>query len=179
MEVMKRGAVKYAGSPFAALKPEEREMWQELVDHSFAQFKEIVEQGRPQLKGKLEEKVIDEKRVVTDNDGKNPMPIQYVRRLADGGIFTADLAEKHKLVDKIGYQDDAVKEAHDLAGLGSDYEVIKYEKPFSLLESFLGANARAAKEESQLSQVLEGFTPRLWYLAPGFDVAGIISGRQK
>jgi protease-4 len=178
MEVMKRGAVKYAGSPFATLKPEEREMWQELVDHSFAQFKEVVEDARPQLKGKLEEKVIDEKRTVLDNDGKNPTAIQYVRRLADGGVFTADQAQKFHLVDKIGYQEDAIKEAKELASVGSNYQAIQYEKPFFFLESLLGAKASSPKEGG-FSQLAEGLTPRLWYLTPGFDLTGIVSASQR
>jgi protease IV len=178
MEVMKRGAVKYAGSPFTSLKPEEREMWQELVDHSFVQFKEVVEDARPQLKGKLEEKVIDEKRTVFDNDGKNPAPIQYVRRLADGGVFTAGQAQKFHLIDKLGYQEDAINEAKDLASLGSDYHVFQYEKPFSLIESLLGAKTNSSKE-GELSRLAEGLTPRLWYLAPGFDVTGIVSASQR
>jgi protease-4 len=178
MEVMKRGAVKYAGSPFATLKPEEREMWQELVDHSFAQFKEIVEEARPQLKGKLEEKVIDEKRTVLDNDGKNPVPIQYVRRLADGGVFTADQAEKYHLIDKLGYQEDAINEAKALVGLSGDYQVFQYEKPFSLAELFLGAKTSSSKD-GDLVRLVEGLTPRLWYLAPGFDMRGFVSASQQ
>ena len=174
MEVMKRGAVKFAGSPFQALKPEEREMWQDMVDHAYKQFKQVVKEGRPQIKIDLEDKVIDEKRVVTDSEGKNPTQIQYVRQLADGGIYTADLAEKLHLVDKIGYQEDAVKEARDLAGLGSDFQVMEYERPFSL-ESLLGAKATPPKTTWDPAHLISGLAPRLWYLAPGYDLAGMIS----
>ena len=40
------------------------------------------------------------------------------------------------LIDKIGYLDDAIKEAHDQAELGDDWMAITYERP-SLLSQLL------------------------------------------
>ena len=53
MELVKAGDVKGAGSMFRDLKPEERQMWQDMVDNAYSQFITVVEDGRSQLKGKL------------------------------------------------------------------------------------------------------------------------------
>lgn len=175
MDVIKRGAVKFAGSPFQALKPEEREMWQDMVDKAYEQFKAVVEEGRPMLKGKWEEKVINEKRTVTDADGKNPQAIQYVRQLADGGTYTASQALAFHLVDKIGYLEDAAKDAATAAGLGSDYAVVAYERPFTLLEAFMGAKSQPPQASLDPARFANALQPRLWYLAPGHDLAGMMA----
>jgi protease-4 len=175
MEVIKRGAVKYSGSPFAELKPEEREMWQEMVDHSYSQFKSVIEQGRPQLAGKLDEKVINEPREVTvEENGKSiQKKIQYVRQRADGGTFTADQAKAFGLIDKIGYLDDAIADAHDQAGPGTDYQAIKYERPHALSDLLFGAKAAPPASALDAAKLAQGLTPRLWYLAPQSDLAGL------
>ena len=63
--------MKTSGSPFQEMKPEERVMWQDMVNHAYVQFKTSVEDGRPRLKGKLEDKVIDDTRTVTIIDKHN------------------------------------------------------------------------------------------------------------
>jgi protease-4 len=174
MEVVKHGAVKTSGSPFQEMKPEEREVWQDMVNTAYEQFREVVEEGRPQLKGKLEDKVINEKRTVKDKDG-NPMQIQYVRQPADGGVFTADKAKQFNLVDEIGYLDDAVKKAAALANLGAGYECITYERPKTLSELLLGAKTVQPASALDPEHLSAGLTPRLWYLAPQSEFSGILS----
>jgi protease IV len=181
MEVIKAGAVKASGSAFREMTPEDRALWQDMVDHAYAQFKGVVEDGRPQLKGKLEDKVVNEPRTVTvidkDNQTKTAQ-VQYVRQLADGGIFTADKAEKLGLIDHIGYVEDAVKDAAGRATLGSNYEVIAYERPKGLAERLLGIeekNKPAPANALDPAHLAAGLTPRLWYLAPQSELAGIVS----
>ncbi len=184
MTVVKRGDVKTAGSPLRDMRPEERELWQSMVDHAYDQFKDVVETGRPQLKGKLEDKVIDEKRTVSvdKKDGTaEKKEIQYVRRRADGGIWTADKAKQFGLIDKIGYLEDAIKEAHDLAGLGEDYKAIAYDRPFSLSEALMGVKAPQPGVLFDPARLANGLTPRLWYMAPQAELAGVLAaaGRTK
>src|SRR5205085_10807125 len=57
MRVIKDGDVKYSGSPFTEMTPHERQIWQDMVDHSYLQFLHIVEEGRPKLKGKLQQDI--------------------------------------------------------------------------------------------------------------------------
>ena len=50
--------------------------------------------------------------------------------MADGRIFTAPQAKDLRLVDKIGYLDDALKEAQTLAGISAP-KVVRYHRPGS------------------------------------------------
>jgi protease-4 len=103
--------------------------------------------------------------------------VQYVRQRADGGIFTADKALEFGLVDHIGYVEDAVKDAVQLAGLGRDYDVIAYERPRTLVGRLLGIEDKSAAPTSALdtAHLTAALTPRLWYLAPQAELAGIVS----
>ena len=54
-----------------------------------------------------------------------------IKRLADGSIFMAPEAKKEKLIDDIGYLDDAIALAKSMAGL-RNAKVVEYRKPLSL-----------------------------------------------
>jgi protease-4 len=174
METVQAGAVKTAGSPFKEMTPQERQLWQDMVDHAYDQFLDVVRKGRPDIKDELKEVVIRKTITVRDKEG-TVKEEPYVRTRVDGGIFTADQAEKFKLIDKIGYLEDAIKDAAAQAGLGSDYQAVKYERPKSLAERLLGvqsAQQSAALDPSRLSAAA---VPRLWYLAPQSELAGILT----
>jgi protease-4 len=185
MEIIKAGAIKDSGSMFHELTPEERFVWQQMVNHAYGQFKDVVEEGRPSLKGKLEDKVIDrqaavmvkEKVKVGDayEEKEVEKKIQYVRQRADGGIWTADEAKTYGLIDHIGYLDDAIKEAAKAGGLGSKYNVISYERQLTLADVLLGVKSPAPAMQVDPSQLADGATPRLWYLAPQSELAGMLS----
>lgn len=172
MDVIKQGEVKDGGSPFKEMMPEEREVWQDMVDAAYQRFLAVVEKGRPKIAGQLRSMVIDKMREGKDSRG-NVVKFRYVRRRADGGIFTARQAEEFRLVDQIGYLETALDKAAQLAELG-EYQAIEYERPRSLLELVLGIQS-GAKPAGQLdpSQLTAGLTPRLWYLAPQSELAGL------
>lgn len=87
-----------------------------------------------------------------------------VMNLADGSIFTAPEALDKKLIDRIGYIDNAVAMAQEMAGI-SNASVVQYEEIFSLW-SILGAESK--KQISLDSEVLEKLTaPKLMYLWDG------------
>src|SRR5262249_11706326 len=182
MTIIKRGAVKASGNPFRKLSDEEYEVWNEMVGHSYDQFLAVVREGRgDRLKKDLTENVIDEERAVTF-DRKDPKTqeatketkkIHYTRQLADGGVWTADQALKFGLSDKVGYLDDAIKEAHDQAGLGDDWKAITYERP-SLLMQLLTAGRGEGSAAPDPGRLADAATPRLWYLAPQSELAGVL-----
>jgi protease-4 len=166
MEVIKAGAIKDSGSMFHKMTPEERQVWQDMVDHAYHQFVVVVEQGRPSLKGQMTAKVLekmipdrDEQGRVIKEDGKVRM-IPFVRQRADGGIFTADEALQLGLVDKIGYLEDAITEARKQAGVGEDYQAIEYERPFSLLGGLLGVEAATRQGEWSPKRLAAAAAPR-------------------
>lgn len=174
MNVIKAGEVKDSGSMFKEMSPEEKQLWQDMVDHAFDQFLDVVAKGRPELsKAKLREPIPQETReLVVKEDGKEKK-VPYTRRRADGGIFTADKAKAYGLVDQIGYVDDAIAEAAKRAGLGEDYRAVSYERPPTLMDVFTRGQAPSGRlAEAKLSKAL---TPRLWYLAPQSELAGLLS----
>ena len=95
------GPKKAMGSPFRSMNEEERAIFQDAIDRLYARFLAVVEQGRPQL-----------------NKTK-------IRQLADGRIYTADIAKAEGLIDEIGYLDDAIDQAKKSAQL-IDAQVVTY-----------------------------------------------------
>jgi protease-4 len=182
MNTVKAGEVKNSGSMFHAMTAEERQLWQDMVDHAFRQFQSVVEEGRPNLKGKLREVVID--KAIPDRDEKGEIvreggrakQVKYVRRRADGGIFTADEAKRFGLIDQIGYLEDAIDEAKREAGLGEDYQAVEYERPLSLVGALLGVRTpEPAGLQLEPARLSSGLSPRLWYLAPQSELAGYLA----
>lgn len=171
MNVIKRGEVKDSGSPFRDMRPEEWKVWDDMVGHAYEQFLEVVEKGRgDRLKKGLREPIIDRQEKAPDGT-----PFQYVRRLADGGIYTSDRALEFGLIDKVGTVDDAVTAARKSAGLGEEVRVITYERPWSLSDSLLGVRASHAREPFDPAGLANAATPRLWYLAPGSESAALLT----
>ena len=183
MEIIKAGDVKAAGSMFRELKPQERQMWQDSVDNSYAQFISIVEDGRPALKGMLTKdlervdpqgKRLPDEVPARDKDGNIDLTakaIPYKRKLADGGIFTAHEAKHYQLVDDIGFLEDATKKAATMANL-TDYEVIVYERPISLLSLFGGGMNQTQPDFAKFASAAG---PRIWFLAPHAEFAGMLA----
>jgi protease IV len=179
MITIKQGQIKDSGSPFKEMSEQERRVWQDMVDHAYLEFIHVVETGRPQLKDQL----LKEFTIAPTPEQEklhHPEPKgSYKRYLADGGIYTADKALEKGLIDQIGYLDDAIAVAQKAAGLGSDFKVIQYEKPMSLVKLLLNLKAKAPNTGLlDPGQVKNGFVPRLWYLMPGSEISGILAGME-
>jgi protease-4 len=84
-----------------------------------------------------------------------------VRLLADGSIYFADEAHEKKLVDEIGYIDDAIALTESLAGL-KETHVVEYKKPFSLSTWLTGQNRSLFRIDKKRLQELA--VPQLLYL---------------
>lgn len=95
------GPNKSMGSPFRAMKDEELAIFQDVIDRLYARFLTVVEEGRPELTK------------------------AQIRQLADGRIYTADIAKSKGLIDEIGYLDDAIEQAKENAKL-TDAQVVTY-----------------------------------------------------
>jgi protease IV len=98
------GPRKDMGSPFRAMTPEERAIFQGLIDAFYQRFLSVVQEGRPNLQ------------------------MEQIKKLADGRIYTGDQAKAAGLVDEIGYLDDAVELAKKKAGL-AEARVVMYRRP--------------------------------------------------
>lgn len=139
---------KLMGSPTRKLSPEEkieeRKLLQELVDRSFARFKEVVRNGRPKLKA--DEAALD--------------------KAANGQIFTSEQALELGLVDKIGFIDDAIARVAKLAGREpTAVRCVKYDSPPGLLSMIGGANTdMRPASRVDLAALLDLAAPRAYYV---------------
>jgi len=139
--VVKAGARK--DWPSAFQKPSDEQLQylhQRLIDPAYNRFVGIVSDGRKELTG------------------------DDVNRLADGSIYWADEALKEKLIDKIGYIKDAIKEVKSRAGI-EKAQVIEYRKTFSLSD-ILSAKT-AAKMQFDRNILNELAAPQVLYLWTG------------
>lgn len=139
---------KLMGSPTRDLndeeRAEERKLFQELVDLSFAGFKDIVRSGRPKLRA-------DD--VALDG-------------VATGQIFTAKQARDKGLVDKIGFIEAAVERAAELAGRDVEsVRCVKYKQPAPTLATLL--DVKSGQPDllgADLRSFLDMTAPRAYYL---------------
>jgi len=103
VHVNKSGEKKDMGSPFRKATPEELALLQGVTDGLAERFIGLVQKHR-----ELDEKTMAE--------------------VATARIYLAQEAKTLGLVDSIGYLDDALKKARDLAGLPADAKAIAYRR---------------------------------------------------
>ena len=101
-ETIKSGDKKDILSPFRPSTPEEKKILQELIDQLHGRFLDVVTAGRKDLDRAA------------------------VAKLADGRIYTAQQALGHKLVDRVGYLDDAIEGVKSSLGLDKASVVVYY-----------------------------------------------------
>jgi protease-4 len=112
----------------------------------------------------LEQKVIDpayNRFVNIVADGRAMLSLDDVKQLSDGSIYPAQEALDEQLIDSIGYFDDAVEQAKDLAGIKKAH-VVEYERPFSFA-GFFGSSAKNILKIDR-NALFELSTPQVMYL---------------
>jgi protease-4 len=121
--VIKSGPHKDIGSPFREMKPEEKELLQEVIDTVHRQFVRAVAEGRK-------------------------IPIEQIMPIADGRIFTGEQAQTMGLVDELGNLEDTIELAAQMAGIKGKPSVIypRRRKP-SLFDYLAEGIAQRLKEE--------------------------------
>ncbi|NUQ63823.1 MAG: signal peptide peptidase SppA [Pirellulales bacterium] len=133
--------LKGMGSFAKPMTEEERGIFQDLVNEGFDRFKTVVKFGRPGFSGHPEK--LDE--------------------VATGQVFTAEQAQKHGLIDKIAFLDDAIKRAMELGGVDpNNYRVVKYQPEPTLASVLFGDEIRSRGPD--LSALLDLASPRAYYL---------------
>jgi protease-4 len=138
------GPRKDMGSPFRPMTPEERAIFQGVIDSFYERFLSVVQEGRPNLSA------------------------EQIRKLADGRIYSGEQAKTLGLVDGIGYLDDVVELAKKDAGL-AEARVVVYRRPgeyrnnvYSQLLS--GGGGLAGVPTLDLMSMVRGGTPQFMYL---------------
>ncbi len=138
-QTIKTGKWKDSPSLFHPMSDEERERWNHVIDVAYQRFVRVVAQGRS-------------------------LPLDHVLPVADGRVFTASEALDAKLVNEIGYQDDAILHAQRLAGIASVH-VVRYAKPKSLAETLLGIHSPEPGLTLDPDLFLKLQAPKMLYLA--------------
>lgn len=98
---------------------------------------------------------------IVANGRKGLLSLDNVTRLADGSIFSAQEALDEKLIDQIGYLDEAIEIVKSLAGI-EDAQVVQYQRVFSWA-SFLSAKNRNILRIDRAT-LYELSTPQILYL---------------
>lgn len=156
-ETIKSGEFKDSGSPYRAMVPRERALFQSAIDDVYDQFVDAVAQGRHDaLADVLAERTGRKAASFSEAEVK-----AYAKRLADGRIYTGRQALQLGLVDTLGGLDDAIARAADLAEL-KDPQVITYREPKSIAEWMTGMNKTDMR--AWLKQAFMGEGPRLNFL---------------
>ena len=96
---LKTGKYKDVGSPVRTMSDEDKAMLQSVIDSTHGQFVKAVAEGRK-------------------------LPLEQVKALADGRIYSGEQALALKLVDNLGTMQDAIEEAGKLAGIKGEPHVI-------------------------------------------------------
>jgi protease-4 len=128
-EALKSGPMKDVGSPFRTLDDADRKLLQSLIDQFYARFVDVVAEGR---KGRLS-------------------PAE-VKALADGRVFTAQQALEARLVDRVGYLEEAVGEALARAQVKKANVVMYSRRPSRIKNEYSVSAAAQSMPGSELDQ---------------------------
>jgi protease-4 len=106
---IKSGPLKDTGTPFRKMRDDERKYLQGIIDSIYEQFVNDVAEGRK-------------------------MPIDKVKQLADGRIYTGLQAKETGLIDNIGTFYDVVDDMQKELGIHGKPSLVYGKRPFSFLK---------------------------------------------
>ena len=111
---LKSGRYKDVGSPFRTMTPEEKAYMQRLLDNIYQQF-------------------------ISDVARNRKIPVDKMRSLAEGKVYTGEEAKQVGLVDAFGNVEDAIEKAGRLGGIKGKVEAVYPQREgFSLLRLLTG-----------------------------------------
>ena len=143
MIVVKSGAHKDESYGFRDLTPEEREIWQKLIDEAYTDFVDIVAKGRH-------------------------LDVERVKQLADGRIYTGKQAKEVGLADELGNLDAAVDAAAKMANISGTPRRIEFRRTSGFFDA-LGSSAApnwGTKELADLFALKQWGRVMYLYVAP-------------
>ncbi len=134
-EIVKSGKYKDITSPFKPLQQDEREVLQKLIDDVHEQFIKAVSEGRK-------------------------IPLENIKRIADGRVFTGIKAKELGLVDEIGDFDSAIKVAAQLGKIRGEPEIV-YKKTSLIKELVKGDTESLVRKILPSLQIYYLFSPQI------------------
>lgn len=133
-QTMKSGDKKDMLSPLRPMTADERRILQSGIDEMYGRFLDVILETR-----------------------KEHFTMERLREIADGRVYTARQALDLKLIDSIGYLDDAIETAKGLAGI-KDATVVTYAPQSSYKNNIYSVDAQP--QASPLSILGPGFFGR-------------------
>lgn len=137
---IKSGQYKDAGNPARAMTAEEIAQMQRLIDDVYEQFVSDVAEGRN-------------------------LPIDSVRTLADGRIYTGRQAYRAGLVDTLGTYETAIRIAGMLGKIEGKPKTVREQRRESVFERIMGADAGRTLE--RVTERVASHTPLEYSLPLG------------
>jgi len=116
--VITSGPRKDVGSLFREMTEEEQALWAGIIDETYEGFVELVAQARD-------------------------LPLEEMRELADGSIYTGRQALELGLVDQVGTPDDAIAKAAELGGIEGEPQVVELKPAPTFFDLMYGFQARS------------------------------------
>ncbi|MBC2181843.1 signal peptide peptidase SppA [Listeria sp. FSL L7-0233] len=139
---IKSGEYKDIMSGTRPMTEDEKKIMQSMIDDSYNEFVKVVAKGRD-------------------------MPIEQVRKIADGRIYDGRQAKEIGLIDEFGYQEDALEALKKEEGL-SGATVIEYSAPEDFSSLFSVAAQKISGQNADISQLIKLTgtlkAPRMMYL---------------
>ncbi len=111
---IKSGKFKDAGNPSRRMTNEDVEYFQSMIDNVYGQFLDIVSKARA-------------------------IPLDTLRKLADGRVLTGQQAYEHKLVDTLGTYQVAISIAGILGRVQGEPRIIQEKKKSTLVDVLFGS----------------------------------------
>ncbi|NLN74786.1 MAG: signal peptide peptidase SppA [Armatimonadetes bacterium] len=112
-QVIKSGKFKDIGSSNRPITAEEHELLKSIVMDTYDQFVKAVAKGRG-------------------------LPVEQIKQIADGRVFTGNQAKQNKLVDEIGGMRETVLAAAKAGGIKGEPKVVEYQRRLSLSDIWSG-----------------------------------------
>jgi protease-4 len=139
-DAIKSGPYKDMGSPLRTLTPEERAIFQSVIDDLYGQFVAKVAERRG-------------------------ISLAAARTLGDGRIYTAQQALADKLVDRIGYLPEALDVARQAAGV-AEARIVVYQRPRDYRATYYAGARGESGVETPLARLAAMLTsgPKFLYL---------------
>lgn len=140
---VKSGAKKDIGSPFRPMREEERAIFQAMIHGFQARFLEVVMKAR---------------------SGLTP---ERLTLIADGRVLTGPQAVQMGLADQVGYLDDGIAAARQLAGV-ADARIVIYARPgaykHNIYSNTSGPSTLASLANLDVMGLVRGGAPQFLYL---------------
>lgn len=138
---LKTGPLKDSLNPFRPLSEQDQVVWKAILADSFDRFIDVIASNR------------------------NALTEEEVRELATGQIYTANQALDSGLIDKIGFEEEALAALQTKLSL-KEARVIEYQFPIGLLDLLMPA-AEAVDPQMQADAALERAVPKAMYHCGG------------